>query len=250
MSYSYNLFDCYYDEQMTVISKMTNFLNQGVSALCNGKRFKLYTNSYGDDEYKQLDDRPLKLALIISFLVLPLLLITIPLKIFSSDQERMRREIKRLDDQKEVMGKLKKGIAAVQIQTAFKKYQLKKRKKAAATILQAWRAYIAEKRRVEPSVIKIQRAFRAYQKHKKEKAEEERLKAQANKKPFLQSLVQKGKDYIVPHIPYVAQKVQQFAVQSFMDMMWTGICSSVGLNYADVRHAAKIENMLDQTLLI
>ncbi len=239
MSYIYNSFDCFYYEKKTVMLKMADFLNQGVYTLFNGKRVKLYENAYGDDEYKILKDKSLRYALLISVLVLPLLLITIPLKLISLEQQKIRKEIERLDDQKRVMNQLRRKMAVAKIEQAFKNYQLKKRKKAALIILQAFRVYKAEKQRVEPAVIKIQRAFREYQKNQKKKVE-------ANKKPLLERIVQKGKDYVAPYIPYMKQTAKKMVVNYFMDAMFAGACAAIGVNYADVKLANKIQNFNDE----
>lgn len=235
MSYIYNSFDCYYCKRKSVALQIADFLNQGIYTLFKGKRVKLYENIYGDDEYKILNDKPLRYALLISVLALPLLLITVPFKIISSEQQKIRKKVERLDNQKRVMKQLHRKMAVVKIEQAFKKYQLKKRKKAALIILQAFRTHKAEKQRIEPAVIKIQRAFREHQKHQKKKIE-------ANKKPLLKRIFQKGKDYVVPYIPYMKQTATKMAVNYFMDAMFAGACAAIGVNYADVKLANKIEN--------
>jgi hypothetical protein len=153
---------------------------------------------------------------LITILVLPLLFITLPLKLFSKEQAKKESTFSRLVQQNIVMSKLKRQVAAIKIQKAFRDH-LKKRKDAA---------------------IKIQTIFRNHLKVKKAKAEENKW-------------INKFRNYVSPYFPYLKQQSKQWAYEGIKALQQKGVnllCealmievgATLGLTPDDVRFATLI----------
>ncbi|CCB86545.1 MULTISPECIES: hypothetical protein [Parachlamydia] len=115
-------FDFFNYQDKSRILRWADFHNQGVYALFGGKRVVFFHDLNGDEKYKYATSRSLGLAIAISLISLPILLVTIPIKIFSLENTQAITHLKKLKQQQLVMQKLKRTIAATKIQRAFRKH--------------------------------------------------------------------------------------------------------------------------------